>query len=88
MCSPAIQAAALAALLESIIGGKSRIQDTGEGSTRIEADLPDDLRPHTRSRILAALALADRYGHDRAADRDAVWAELDEARHKTELETP
>ncbi|MGW6743335.1 hypothetical protein ACWGDX_21900 [Streptomyces sp. NPDC055025] len=79
MCSPDTQVAALTALLAAVTGGEPRTKETAAGVIRIEADLPADLRDSTRTAILSALTMADRYGHDRSTDRDVVWAELDRA---------
>lgn len=71
------QAAALAGMLAAATGNEPRIEHTGAGALRIEADLPDELTPTTRTAILTALAIADRYGHARTDTTDTVWAELD-----------
>jgi hypothetical protein len=64
-------------MLAAATGNEPRTEHTGAGALRIEADLPDELTPTTRTAILAALATGDRYGHARTDDADFVWAELD-----------
>lgn len=70
------QAAALVGMLTAATGTDPQTTD-GAGVIRIEADLPEELSPTTRTAILTALAIADRYGHTRTDDSDTVWAELD-----------
>ncbi|MEW2084611.1 hypothetical protein [Streptomyces sp. NPDC005283] len=69
------QAAALAGMLAAATGSEPRSEETDRG-IRVEADLPDQLSPTTRTAILTALAKADRYGHARTDSSDTVWAEL------------
>jgi hypothetical protein len=69
------QAAALAGMLAAATGSEPRTEETDRG-VRIEADLPAELSSTTRTAILTALAIADRYGHARTDDSDTVWAEL------------
>lgn len=71
------QAAALVGMLAAATGNEPRTERTDSGAVRIEADLPEELTPTTRTAILTALALADRYGHARTDTTDTVWAELD-----------
>lgn len=71
------QAAALVGMLAAATGNEPRTEHTDSGALRIEADLPDELTPTTRTAILTALAIADRYGHARTETTDTVWAELD-----------
>lgn len=78
MRSAETQAVALAAMLAAVTGGEPRTEETDSGAIRIEADIPDELKPTTRSAILHALSLADRYGHQRSAGGEVVWAELDD----------
>ncbi|MEU3220369.1 hypothetical protein [Streptomyces sp. NPDC006971] len=69
------QVVALASLLSAATGSEPRITETAD-AIRIEADLPADPSPVTRSAILRALGTADRYGHDRTGNGDVVWAEI------------
>lgn len=71
------QAAAIVGMLAVATGNEPRTERTDAGALRIEADLPDELTPTTRTAILTALAIADRYGHARTDTTDTVWAELD-----------
>ena len=71
------QAAALAGMLAAATGRQPRTGRVGGGAFRIEADLPEELSSTKRVAILLALAIADRYGHQRTSDCDAVWAEID-----------
>lgn len=77
MRSVQAQGAALAGMLAAATGNETRTSTTDSGAMRIEADLPSHLSTPTRSAVLTALALADRYGHARTDDSDTVWAELD-----------
>ena len=71
------QAAALVGMLAAATGNQPRTGHTDTGAVRIEAELPDEMTPTTRTAILTALAIADRYGHARTETTDTVWAELD-----------
>lgn len=74
MSSPATQAAALAAMLAAATGSEPRTTETGVG-IRVEADLPPEVTSATRMTILAALAGAPAYGHERRLDgAEIVWA--------------
>lgn len=64
-------------MLAAATGNEARTEHTAAGALRIEADLPAELTPTARTAILAALAIADRYGHARTDTTDTVWAELD-----------
>ncbi|GGX40271.1 hypothetical protein [Streptomyces chryseus] len=76
MRSAETQAAAIAAMLTAATGSDPRLDETPD-RIRVEADIPEDLPSFTRAAVLAALTRAPRYGHDRAAGGDIVWAELD-----------
>lgn len=75
MPSVEAQVAALTGMLAVATGTQPRETRTEDG-IRIEADLPGELTPTTRSAILAALGAADSYGHTRTPDTEFVWAEL------------
>lgn len=75
MPSVEAQVAALAGMLAIATGSHPR-ETRGDGRIRIEADLPAELTPTTRSAILAALGSADSYGHTRTASTEFVWAEI------------
>ncbi|MEU1194911.1 hypothetical protein ABZ446_01640 [Streptomyces sp. NPDC005813] len=64
-------------MLAAATGTEARTSTTESGALRIEADLPDEMSPTTRTAVLTALAIADRYGHARTDESDTVWAELD-----------
>ncbi|MGW3738027.1 hypothetical protein [Streptomyces sp. NPDC005148] len=70
------RAVALAGMLAAVTGNEPRTTTTAN-AVRVEADLPDELTHGSRKTILTALAIADRYGHDRTETSDTVWAELD-----------
>lgn len=70
------QAAALSAMLAAATAAEPRRTKTSTG-VRIEATLPETVKPVTRGAILTALSIADRYGHAHTGDGDTVWAELD-----------
>jgi hypothetical protein len=63
-------------MLAAATSSEPRITVT-PGAIRIEVDLPEQLTTATRSTILTTLGAADRYGHDRTADGNSVWAEID-----------
>ncbi|MBT2400775.1 hypothetical protein [Streptomyces sp. ISL-100] len=76
MRSAETQAAAIAAMLTAATGGEPRLDETPD-RIRVETDLPEHPSLVTRTAVLAALARAARFGHNRTADGDVVWAELD-----------
>ncbi len=63
-------------MLTAATGDEPRLDKTPD-TIRVESDLPRDLAPVTRTAILAALAIAQRFGHSRTVDGDTAWAELD-----------
>jgi hypothetical protein len=71
------QAAAVVGMLAAATGNEPQTAHTNSGALRIEAELPAELTPTTRTAILTALAIADRYGHARTETADTVWAEFD-----------
>jgi hypothetical protein len=73
MPSVETQVAALTGMLAAATGLQPRTRAM-PGGVRIEADLPDQLAPAARSAILAALGIADSYGHERTPDCEFVWA--------------
>ncbi|MFF8958779.1 hypothetical protein [Streptomyces sp. NPDC014894] len=73
---PNARAAFLADVLAAAVGREPRVSETAS-VTRVEVDLPSAPSPRTRTAILAALANADRFGHDRAGGRESVWAEVE-----------
>lgn len=78
MCTFRSRVEALAARLEALTGREPRTRDHPP-HVRVEVDLPDPLPDADRMPLLAALAEADRYGHDMTADAASVWAEIDRA---------
>lgn len=69
------RAESIAAQLAALTGSTPRVS-AGAGCTRIEADLPPRLSDAGRHMLYAALARADRYGHESAAGGGYVWVEL------------
>lgn len=76
MRSAETDATALAAMLTVATGSDARLTGA-DAHIRIEADLPDAIEPAARTAILTALTLGTRYGHQRRADGDTVWVEID-----------
>lgn len=76
MYSSKTLAAAIAARLTAVTRYGARVEETTR-SIRIEVPLPDRLSDTARESLLAALADADRFGHDLAPDGGSVWAEID-----------
>ncbi|OII60625.1 hypothetical protein BJP40_09350 [Streptomyces sp. CC53] len=75
MCIFRSRVEALAAYLGALTGREPRIR--GQSShARVEVDLPNPLPDEARIELLAALAAADRYGHDVTAEGASVWAEI------------
>lgn len=64
--------------MKALTGHDPRMRE-GRPGLRIEVELPGGLSVSLRVSLLAALAIADRYGHDVTADRASVWAEIDGA---------
>ncbi|MFF3871363.1 hypothetical protein [Streptomyces sp. NPDC001978] len=76
MCSAKSQAAALAARFTTLTGHEARIEELAD-RIRVRVTLPTRLSDVRRRSLLAALAEADRYGHDATAYGATVWAEVD-----------
>jgi hypothetical protein len=70
------RATALAGRLAAATGCDPRTDETPE-LIRLEVDLPTELTASARDGILAALVLADRYGHIRTDQGAIAWMELD-----------
>ncbi|MCX4527318.1 MULTISPECIES: hypothetical protein [unclassified Streptomyces] len=78
MCSAETQAAALAALLSTVLGGAETRTEATCDRIRIEADLPGELAPPAHAALLSALAAGARYGHERiSGGAETVWVEID-----------
>ncbi|MDN3293108.1 hypothetical protein QWM81_03405 [Streptomyces ficellus] len=69
------RAAALAAHLAAMAGGEPQARETPE-LIRIGVALPARLSEAGRRALLAALADADRYGHDLTVDGATLWVEI------------
>jgi len=68
----------LASRLATAAGARVHIRRRADGGYRVEAALPGGLSEQAHRDVLAALADADRYGHQYTAAAHRVWAELDE----------
>jgi hypothetical protein len=73
MPSVEVQAAALSGMLAAATGNEPRTEDTPAG-IRIEAELPEQIGPATRTAILTALSIAPEYGHTHSSGTETVWA--------------
>ncbi|MEE1753296.1 hypothetical protein [Streptomyces sp. SP18CS02] len=70
------QTAALVSALAAATGTQPTVDEAPQ-RVRVEAEIPADLADAEWSALLLALRSADRFGHDRTAERATVWAELD-----------
>lgn len=71
------KAESIAARLSAATGNTVASQETPDG-VRLEVTVPNGLDGQQRSFLLAALADADSYGHERTVDTDYVWAMIHE----------
>lgn len=76
MCSARSQAVALAAKLTALTGHEALTEEFTD-RIRVVITLPAWLTDVRRRSLLAALADADRYGHDVTACGATLWAEVD-----------
>ncbi|GAB2986575.1 hypothetical protein GCM10023080_060040 [Streptomyces pseudoechinosporeus] len=76
MCSAKSQAVALAARLTALTGHQAYAEEFAD-RIRVSITLPARLTDVCRRSLLAALADADRYGHDVTERGATVWAEVD-----------
>ncbi len=78
MRSPASRAREIAGRLTVATGGRARTVETAD-AVRVEADVPTEVTVDVLTAIIAALARADRFGHDRVGTGAVVWAEIGKA---------
>ncbi|MFF3454788.1 hypothetical protein ACFYXH_10720 [Streptomyces sp. NPDC002730] len=76
VCSPKALAIAIAAQLAAVTRQEPSTHETPH-RIRIEVLLPEHLTHAGRRSVLAALAGADRFGHDLTSSGGVVWAEVD-----------
>ncbi|MGK5640078.1 hypothetical protein ACSNOK_17425 [Streptomyces sp. URMC 126] len=75
------QAVALAARFAAATGQTPHTDET-PARIRVEVNLPRELSDAARRIVVAALAEADRYGHDHTSAGAVVWAEVEQRRDK------
>lgn len=70
-----IRASTLAARLRHALGEEPRTEAIAEGM-RVEVLVSEAPDEHSALIVLDLLRTADRFGHERAADGDLIWAEF------------